>query len=199
MGPTGRNIYTQKLMKSTLSFPSRLAFGVVLGVVAAGALPQLQADTLVVADANSAVIRRYDATTGAYLGVFASGGGLTAPAGLVFGRDGNLYVGDRAGTIFKIGRDRQIYVFATIEPSIAAYHLTFGPDGHLYVTGPTTSSFDSVHRISPAGVAEVFYRGLGRPQGMASCSASRWPFSPAGGLLCSWMGRSPARATANSG
>jgi sugar lactone lactonase YvrE len=35
------------------------------------------------------------------------------------------------------------------------------------VTGPTTSSFDSVHRISPAGAAEVFYRGLGRPQGMA--------------------------------
>ena len=62
---------------------------------------------------------------------------------------------------------RQIYVFATLEPSIAAYHLAFGPDGYLYVTGPTTSSFDSVHRISPTGDVEMFYRGLGRPQGMA--------------------------------
>ena len=50
---------------------------------------------------------------------------------------------------------------------IAAYHLAFGPDGYLYVTGPTTSSFDCVHRISHAGHVEVFYRGLGRPQGMA--------------------------------
>jgi hypothetical protein len=37
----------------------------------------------------------------------------------------------------------------------------------LYVTGPTTSSFDAVHRVSPAGEVEVFYRGLGRPQGLA--------------------------------
>ena len=58
-------------------------------------------------------------------------------------------------------------MFATIEPSIAAYHLAFGPDQNLYVTGPTTSSFDAVQRISPDGHVEVFYRGLGRPQGMA--------------------------------
>jgi sugar lactone lactonase YvrE len=76
-------------------------------------------------------------------------------------------VGDRSGTVFKISRQRQIYVFATLEPSIAAYHLAFGPDGYLYVTGPTTSSFDAVHRISSDGHVETFYRGLGRPQGMA--------------------------------
>jgi len=35
------------------------------------------------------------------------------------------------------------------------------------VTGPTTSSYDSVYRISQAGEVEVFYRGLGRPQGLA--------------------------------
>jgi sugar lactone lactonase YvrE len=50
---------------------------------------------------------------------------------------------------------------------MAAYHLAFGPDGYLYVSGPTTSSFDTIHRISPAGDSEVFYRGLGRPQGIA--------------------------------
>src|SRR5262249_40420816 len=77
------------------------------------------------------------------------------------------YVGDRSGTIFKISRSRQIYVFATLEPSIAAYHLAIGLDGYLYVSGPTTSSFDSVYRIAPTGEVDVYYRGLGRPQGMA--------------------------------
>ncbi len=93
--------------------------------------------------------------------------GMGVATGVVFDPEGNLYVGDRSGTIFKISRQRQIYVFATLEPSIAAYHLAFGPDDYLYVTGPTTSSFDSVHRISRDGHVETFYRGLGRPQGMA--------------------------------
>jgi len=87
--------------------------------------------------------------------------------GLAFDSDGSLYVGDRQGTIFKISPNRQIFVFATLEPSIAAYHFAFGPDNYLYVTGPTTSSFDCVYRISSSGEVEVFYRGLGRPQGMA--------------------------------
>jgi sugar lactone lactonase YvrE len=93
--------------------------------------------------------------------------GMGVATGVVFDEDENLYVGDRSGTIFKISRGRQIYVFATLEPSIAAYHLAFGPDDYLYVTGPTTSSFDSVHRISRDGHVETFYRGLGRPQGIA--------------------------------
>jgi len=45
--------------------------------------------------------------------------------------------------------------------------LAFGPEDYLYVTGPTTSSFDSVFRISKAGEVETFFRGLGRPQGLA--------------------------------
>jgi sugar lactone lactonase YvrE len=93
--------------------------------------------------------------------------GMGVATGIVFDREDNLYVGDRSGTIFKVSRGRQIYVFATMEMSIAAYHLAFGPDGYLYVTGPTTSSFDAVHRISSEGQVEQFYRGLGRPQGMA--------------------------------
>jgi sugar lactone lactonase YvrE len=93
--------------------------------------------------------------------------GMGVATGIAFDRDDNLFVGDRSGTIFKISRQRQIYVFATLEASIAAYHLAFGPDEHLYVTGPTTSSFDAVHRVSKDGHVEVFYRGLGRPQGLA--------------------------------
>lgn len=93
--------------------------------------------------------------------------GMGIATGLAFDGAENLYVGDRSGTIFKISKDRQIFVFATIEPSIAAYHLAFGPDEHLYVSGPTTSSFDGIYRMTPHGEVEVFYRGLGRPQGLA--------------------------------
>ena len=97
--------------------------------------------------------------------VYAEGMGIAT--GIAFDAAGNLYVGDRSGTIFKIAQDRQIFVFATLEPSIAAYHLAFGLDGTLFVAAPTTSSFDSVYAIDKDGMVRVYYRGLGRPQGLA--------------------------------
>jgi sugar lactone lactonase YvrE len=121
-------------------------------------------------DGSLYVSSRYD---GAVYRVSQSGAmttyaeGLGVATGIAFDNDGNLYVGDRSGTIFKIGRDRQIFVFATIDPSVSAYHLAFGRGGNLYVTGPTTSSFDAVYQVDPQGHVEVFYRGLGRPQGLA--------------------------------
>lgn len=107
----------------------------------------------------------YRAAPNSTVTVYTEGMGIAT--GIAFDEQGNLYVGDRSGTVFKIAPDRQIFVFATLEPSIAAYHLAFGPEGHLYVTGPTTSSYDCIYRISMAGDVEKFYRGLGRPQGMA--------------------------------
>jgi len=93
--------------------------------------------------------------------------GMGIATGMAFDRDENLYVGDRSGTIFKIARDRQIFVFATLEASVSAYHLAFGPHRDLFVTGPTTSSFDCVYKVDPQGSVSTFYRGLGRPQGLA--------------------------------
>lgn len=97
--------------------------------------------------------------------VYAEGMGVAT--GLAFDADQNLYVGDRSGTVFKIAPDRQIFVFATLEPSVSAYHLAFGPDGTLYVAGPTTSSYDAVYAINRDGDINVLHRGLGRPQGVA--------------------------------
>jgi sugar lactone lactonase YvrE len=116
------------------------------------------------------VSSRYDGTVykvaqNGTLSVYAEGMGIAT--GIAFDREQNLYVGDRSGTIFKIARDRQIFVFATLEPSVAAYHLAFGPDQSLYVTGPTMSTSDAVYRIDPHGEVAVFCRGLGRPQGLA--------------------------------
>ena len=93
--------------------------------------------------------------------------GMGVATGIAFDTAENLYVGDRSGTIFKIARDRQIFVFATLEPSVSAYHIAFGPQGDMFVTGPSTSSFDCVYKVDPHGTVSVFYRGLGRPQGLA--------------------------------
>jgi sugar lactone lactonase YvrE len=119
--------------------------------------------TLYISSRHDGIV--YQSTPNGNLSVYVEGMGVAT--GLAFDGEDNLYVGDRSGTIFKISRQRQIYVFATMEPSIAAYHLAFSGDGFLYVTGPTTSSFDAVYRVSPTGEVEVHYRGLGRPQGIA--------------------------------
>lgn len=93
--------------------------------------------------------------------------GMGIATGIAFDAEKNLFVGDRSGTIFKISPDRQIFVFATLEPSISAYHLAFSHTGDLFVCGPTTSSYDRIVRINRQGEVSLFYRGLGRPQGLA--------------------------------
>jgi sugar lactone lactonase YvrE len=93
--------------------------------------------------------------------------GMGVATGAVFDREGNLFVGDRSGTIFKIDPQRKIFVYATLEPSVSAYHLTVDLEGTLYVTGPTLCSNDTIWAINSHGETRAWYRGLGRPQGLA--------------------------------
>ena len=92
---------------------------------------------------------------------------LGVACGLAFGADGTLYVGDRAGTIFKIEPGGRTEIFATIPSSIAAFHLAMSPVGQLFVAAPTLASYDSVRRIDPDGRVEVLSMPFGRPQGLA--------------------------------
>jgi sugar lactone lactonase YvrE len=92
---------------------------------------------------------------------------LGIATGVAFDRKGEIYVGDRSGTIFRVNEIGESRPFASLEASVAAYHLAFGPDGDLYVTGPTVSSSESVMRIDAMGNASIFFTGLGRPQGLA--------------------------------
>lgn len=61
---------------------------------------------------------------------------LGVECGLAFGPDGSLYVGDRSGTVFRIGPGGSTSAFATLPASVAAFHLAMGPDAHLYVPAP---------------------------------------------------------------
>src|SRR5438552_8769946 len=97
--------------------------------------------------------------------VFANDLGIAT--GLAFNREGDMFVGDRSGAIYRVNEIGEANAWVQLEPSVSAYHLAFGPDAALYVTGPTVSSFDAITRIDEDGQPSVFYRGLGRPQGLA--------------------------------
>jgi sugar lactone lactonase YvrE len=93
---------------------------------------------------------------------------LGVATGLAFDPDGVLYVGDRSGTIFRVSLGGHTSAFASLPPSVAAYHLAWHPaDGALYVTGPTISTRDGVYRIGRQGDIRTVYEGFGRPQGLA--------------------------------
>jgi sugar lactone lactonase YvrE len=101
--------------------------------------------------------------------VYAEGMGVAT--GAAFDAEGNLFVGDRSGTIFKINPQRQIFVHATLEPSVAAYHLAVNATGTVFVTAPSLSSNEAIWAIEPNGDTRAWFRGLGRPQGLAISKA----------------------------
>ena len=96
---------------------------------------------------------------------FASELGIAT--GLAFDKENTLFIGDRSGTIYRVPAFGSAESFAILEPSVSAYHLAFGNDEKLYVTAPGLASFDAVYRIDKEGYEEIFYRGFGRPQGLA--------------------------------
>ena len=98
---------------------------------------------------------------------------LGVACGIAFDRDGWMYVGDRSGTIFRV-RDGQATVFATIPPSVAAFHLAMSAEQELFVTAPTLNPYDCIYQIDRQGHVRTMPSLLGRPQGLA--------FAPDGAL-----------------
>ena len=99
---------------------------------------------------------------------------LGVACGLAFDDGGVLYVGDRSGTVFRI-RDTKVEPFATLPPSVAAFHLAFSPSGELFVSAPTLGSYDHIYRVSRDSTVRSLVTPFGRPQGLA--------FSPDDGVL----------------
>lgn len=91
--------------------------------------------TLLVTNSSDDTVRRLDATTGADLGVFASGGPLSFPIGFDFGPDGNLYVaGYSSGDVVRYDGQTGAFLDEFVAGGPTRYDATFGPDGNLYVT-----------------------------------------------------------------
>ena len=97
--------------------------------------------------------------------VYATGLGIAT--GIAFDAEGLMYVGDRSGTIYRVRDFAEVETFTVMDASVAAYHMAFGTDGRLFMTAPGLASHDAVHVIDKEGFDEVFFRGLGRPQGLA--------------------------------
>jgi sugar lactone lactonase YvrE len=97
--------------------------------------------------------------------VMASDLGLAC--GLAFAPDGTLFVGDRSGSVFHIDGKGRTETLVSLPASVAAFHLAMGPDGWLYVTGPTLGTYDRVYRVSMDGAVETVDETFGRPQGIA--------------------------------
>jgi sugar lactone lactonase YvrE len=93
---------------------------------------------------------------------------LGVATGVVFDQNNIMYVGDRSGTIYQVSGFGDVRSWATLEPSVSAFHMAFDPHGNLCVSAPGLSSFDSIYFFDKDGYEEKqFYRGLGRPQGLA--------------------------------
>jgi sugar lactone lactonase YvrE len=92
---------------------------------------------------------------------------LGVATGIAFDASGMMYVGDRSGTIYRVFEDGGKETFAVIEPSVAAFHIAFGPEGRLFVSSPGFASHDFIYAVDIDGQVEKYVRGLGRPQGLA--------------------------------
>ena len=148
--------------------PDRVGTPFVSGILNPTGLAFDPSGDLFVTSRAEGAVYRIDA--GGEATIYAEGMGTAT--GCVFDPEGNLYVGDRSGTIFKIApghtaESPQVFVYATLEPSVAAYHLALGADGTLYVTAPSLSANDCIWAIDRDGSTSAWFRGLGRPQGLA--------------------------------
>ncbi|MGE5199404.1 MAG: hypothetical protein ACM3H9_07165 [Rhodospirillaceae bacterium] len=92
---------------------------------------------------------------------------LGVACGIAFGSDGTMFVGDRSGTVFRVGSSGHVVPFVSLPPSLAAFHLAMGPDDALYVTGPTMATYDHVYRVDRQGAVAIVSSEFGRPQGLA--------------------------------
>lgn len=124
----------------------------------------LFADDLLVCDLLGDQVLRYDATTGAFLGVFASGP-FDGPEGIAVGSDGNVYIASEYSSNVTKWSPAGAYLGEFVAPGSGGLtgeqDLEFGPDGNLYVMSHITLAPDSVWKFDGTTGAFLGMHGLG--------------------------------------
>jgi sugar lactone lactonase YvrE len=146
-------------------------------------IPNAQAAALLVSSGETDSVIRYDGTTGAFIDIFASGGGLDYPNGMSIGPDGNLYVGSAINNrVLRYDGTTGAFIDTFIAAGSGGLKepdgIVFGPDGNLYV-----SSRETVDRVlrydgaTGAFLGAFTKRPIGEPDGLT--------FGPDGNLYVS--------------
>ena len=121
------------------------------------ALP-LHAADLLVAGFDGDVVVRYDGTTGAFVGAFASHATMDGPTALAYGPDGNLYVlNEFSHNVLRFDGATGVFIGEFISPSaLGAVGLTdpddleIGPDGNFYITSHISTATAAIWKFSSA-------------------------------------------------
>lgn len=137
---------------------------------------------LLVSSLNSNQVVRYNGSTGAFVDIYAFGGGLNGPEGLTFGSDGNLYISSFFSNEVKRHNETTISTFVSAGGSGGLNGpggLVFGRDGNLYVSSYYTSEVKRYNGTSgaPGTFVSAGSGGLNHPVGLV--------FGPDGNLYVS--------------
>ena len=164
------------LISAVLASVAGLAAATELDNVALNDRPEAL-NVVYVTSFDSDSVLRFDADTGAFLGVFVppGSGGLNGPTGLAFGPDGHLYVGSFVfnNRVLKYhglsGAFLGVFVQEGSGGLQGPWDLRFGPDGDLYVVGTysggvfryngKTGAFVSQFTDGPQGAEALAWRG----------------------------------------
>jgi streptogramin lyase len=112
-------------------------------------------------------VLRYDGTSGAFAGVFASHTSIDRPLDLAFGPDCNLYaLGHNAGNVVRFDGTTGAFIDQFVPsgsgPGLSVPQvMAFGPDGHLYVGNFGGDAVQRYHGATGAFLAALVPSGSG--------------------------------------